>query len=219
MSKQYRIDDLIGSEELYHHGIKGQKWGQRRYQNEDGSLTPAGKKRYSDASWDGPEPTLRELGKMQKEDPEKYAKYQAYSKAKGYEKANKEHQKDVNKFVKDAGKENKKGMDVNKVSNDLNTVKNMYDKAAPKIIEKEKAKIKKEQTDKIKMDLANMSDDELRQIVNRMNMEERYMQVMNSRYQQIGKSKTEKLLDGLGTALSIGTSAVSLAIAIKKLQG
>lgn len=32
--------------ELYHHGIKGQKWGIRRYQNEDGSLTPAGKKRY-----------------------------------------------------------------------------------------------------------------------------------------------------------------------------
>ena len=32
--------------ELYHHGIKGQKWGIRRYQNPDGSLTPAGKKRY-----------------------------------------------------------------------------------------------------------------------------------------------------------------------------
>lgn len=32
--------------ELYHWGIKGMKWGQRRYQNKDGSLTPAGKKRY-----------------------------------------------------------------------------------------------------------------------------------------------------------------------------
>ena len=31
---------------LYHHGIKGQKWGVRRYRNEDGSLTSAGKKRY-----------------------------------------------------------------------------------------------------------------------------------------------------------------------------
>lgn len=32
--------------ELYHHGIKGQRWGIRRYQNEDGSLTEEGKKRY-----------------------------------------------------------------------------------------------------------------------------------------------------------------------------
>lgn len=31
--------------ELYHYGIKGQKWGVRRYQNKDGTLTPAGKKR------------------------------------------------------------------------------------------------------------------------------------------------------------------------------
>lgn len=213
VSRQYRLDELV------HHGIKGQKWGQRRYQNKDGSLTPAGKKRYSDASWDGPEPTLKELGKMKNEDPEKYAQYQEYSKAKGYDKAVKEQQKDVNKFVKDAAKENKEGISVDKVSTDLNTAKKMYDKVAPAIIEKEKAKVKKEQSDKIKMDLASMSDDELRRVVNRLNMEERYTQVMNSRYQQIGKSNTEKLLDGIGTALSIGTSAVSLAIAIKKLQG
>lgn len=32
--------------ELYHHGIKGQRWGNRRYQNDDGSLTPAGRQRY-----------------------------------------------------------------------------------------------------------------------------------------------------------------------------
>ena len=32
--------------ELKHHGIKGQRWGVRRYQNADGSLTPLGKKKY-----------------------------------------------------------------------------------------------------------------------------------------------------------------------------
>lgn len=36
--------------ELYHHGIKGQKWGVRRYQNKDGSLTVAGRKRRNEFS-------------------------------------------------------------------------------------------------------------------------------------------------------------------------
>lgn len=43
------MDEMIheySSEELRHHGIKGMKWGLRRYQNKDGSLTPAGRKRY-----------------------------------------------------------------------------------------------------------------------------------------------------------------------------
>lgn len=31
---------------LYHHGVKGQRWGVRRYQNADGSLTPSGKMHY-----------------------------------------------------------------------------------------------------------------------------------------------------------------------------
>lgn len=31
---------------LYHYGIKGQRWGERRFQNEDGSLTEEGRRRY-----------------------------------------------------------------------------------------------------------------------------------------------------------------------------
>lgn len=41
---------IIVNGELYHHGIKGQRWGIRRFQKKDGSLTPAGKKRYDDGN-------------------------------------------------------------------------------------------------------------------------------------------------------------------------
>ena len=37
---------------LCHHGIKGQRWGVRRFQNKDGTLTTAGKRRYSATSFD-----------------------------------------------------------------------------------------------------------------------------------------------------------------------
>lgn len=47
---------------ISHHGIKGMKWGVRRFQNKDGSLTPEGQKRYSDEQYRRDEQVYGRLG-------------------------------------------------------------------------------------------------------------------------------------------------------------
>lgn len=57
------MDYIFTNGELYHFGIKGQKWGVRRFQNSDGTFNEAGKKRYFD---DGAGDNYKKISKANK---------------------------------------------------------------------------------------------------------------------------------------------------------
>ena len=62
-----------------------------------------------------------------------------------------------------------------------------------------------------------MSDAELQRIVNRMNLEQRYTQVMRSREKERGESAAMKWLNVAGTVTTVAGSAISMAVAMKQL--
>lgn len=77
--------------ELYHFGVPGMKWGVRRYQNADGSLTSAGKKRY---------------GHLQKSnDKHEYIKKGSNSERRTYEKITNARGQNVKKLASKAANE------------------------------------------------------------------------------------------------------------------
>lgn len=86
---------------IYHHGIKGQKWGIRRYQNEDGSLTPAGKKRVSKEYKKVSDKVVKELNRTAtKRYVDSYNKAADYMNSEGIRKFNTAQEK---KYGKDYG--------------------------------------------------------------------------------------------------------------------
>ena len=163
---------------IKHHGIKGQKWGVRRFQNKDGSLTPAGEKRYN----------------SEKSDEEREAE----------------------RKLDEAMRNMQKAMFKRNVS----TADEMVKKATESYGKMSKAKkeaAKKEAVKKIKDDVSKMSDKELKAIVNRLNMEERYTQIMSSRV-ETGRDKVGELLETVGKLVATGVTVMTLMDKMEKLK-
>lgn len=171
----------MGYNDLYHWGIKGMKWGVRRYQNEDGTLTPAGQKRY--------DRDVRE---------------------------NNAKKKDNRSIIN--------GPDPGRwVKEDTQRTKDIVDSTAS-LVKQVDSMSRSAQTTKTKknIDLSSMSDQELRDFINRTNLERQYKNAvaeMSAESVSRGRQCVEDALSIAGSVLAVGSSALGIALSIKNLKG
>lgn len=156
--------------ELMHWGIKGMKWGVRRYQNKDGSLTPAGKKRYD-----------KEMAKLKEE--EKIAKNKLKTQAK------------LNKL-------DEKRKEVEALKSGKPIAKKTQQSSKPSV--------------------KDMSDEELRQTVNRLLMEQQYAK-LNPQQVSAGQKFVKKVMNDVvaPAATEVGKNVLKDAMtkAVKNASG
>lgn len=176
--------------ELHHAGIRGMKWGVRRYQNKDGSLTDAGRKRYARDA-------------REKE----YDKYD--SETRTYYKESKKNGRsdlaaDADRYAKEDLSRSRKLVDES--STMANKLKNANDNAI-------------RNKSKNKMDLSKMTDKQMRDEINRALLEKQYNDMFAPQKTSKGREYASKVLETTGTVLAIGSSALGIALAIKELRG
>lgn len=181
---------LTANGELYHWGIKGMKWGVRRYQNKDGSLTDAGKKRYdyeadkggyNQTKVDGTRFKQTKKGNTEtiEAEPMRYAK----------------EDNEALKTVVDQSK----GL--------TNSVKTLNDLS-----------IRQSKKNRPQMDLSNMTDQEMRNQINRAILERQYNDMFAPQKVTKGREYVSDILEGAGAVLGVASSAVGLAVGIYTLR-
>ena len=171
---------------LVHHGIKGMKWGVRRFRNEDGSLTEAGKKRYSndvDRAFD----SLAKSGRPQRRS------------------LSKEEIADLNRTSKQSG---------NAISGAKNVVSGAQRIAKASDNQPRNRYNKRPNLTQDEMD--RMSDKELRELVNRLNLEQQYSQLTED---NVPRSRVSAGLEYAAAALEIAGGALTVYAAYQMLKG
>lgn len=176
------------SNELKHWGVKGMKWGVRRYQNKDGSLTPAGKKRYYQEA------------DAQGYDEEGYNGRRYRTTKKGKIEA---YNADPYKWAQDDTEQAKRL--TNEAAAVTNKMKNINDRAI-------------RNKSKTRMDLSNMSDQEMRNKINRELLERQYNDMFGTNKVSKGQEFASKTLDVAGDVLSVAGSALAIALSIQALR-
>ena len=162
---------------LAHHGIKDQRWGVRRYQNKDGTLTTAGKKRYGNPREHGNSIDNKDGKKILESD---------------YKRADTEASKAI----------------LEGTSKSLNSAGDIVDS-----IGKRKSKTIN------KADYSKMSDQELRDRINRINMERKYGELTgDTKLVRSGQDWTREILQTTGAIAGIGASIAGTIWTIRKIK-
>lgn len=208
--------------QLYHWGIKGQKWGVRRYQNKDGTLTSAGKKRRrADYEAEAKGMSDQELrSKIDRMNLEK--RYANLSRGQGSK---------AGRAFDATGKTASIGAEAGKVAKDgykmmdLDDTKIKIGGQGMSVVAKTAAGAKKitnvvenkRAAKQTKSKLETMSDDDLRKTVNRMDLEQQYSSLKKENVNR-GKMSASDTLEVVGSVVSIAASATAMAVAIHSLK-
>lgn len=216
------MNDFRQISELYHDGIKGMKWGIRRYQNYDGTLTEEGKRRYNKGAVE----VEKELQKEGKE-------FKAYKGKDGnYYYKDKKGEEQLFKVRSDQLSDTEL-VDLNrrvKQENELHKeTSNAYEYKGPKADQafRDASRLAKDISDAlpkgtgktIKKDYSNLSDQELRNRIQRLQLEDSYGKLSgDTKYVKSGSEKAREVLQTAGALLAVAGSAAALALTIKQLR-
>lgn len=194
---------------LAHHGILGMKWGVRRYQNPDGSLTAEGQRRYYGKDLNSTYNNLR--GKKNKDAREAYERKNDES---GGTLARKEAERTIRKDLAD---------DYSKMAQGGQAIKTGADQAKQYAAERarEKADLTGRVDKKNIIDSSKgMTEKELRDAITRMDLETRYADLVQRSNPSVekGRISAEKVLGTIGAVAATAVSVMTVASIYQQLR-